>query len=105
MKLKLIIVAIVALLVLSLWWAQNSDQREVQRDTASNTVQGLSKVMNAKEVLMGRWQRHDGNYSIEIGDLENPSGPEVKYFNPNPVSVLRPVVTRIDGDWVVQFEL
>ena len=37
--------------------------------------------------LMGRWQRTDGSYVIEIHSIDTEGKIEAGYFNPNPINV------------------
>lgn len=40
-------------------------------------------------VLVGRWQRPDGGYVIEISGVRPDGRLEARYFNPNPIHVAR----------------
>lgn len=58
-----------------------------------------------KEKLVGRWQRADGGYIIE---LKNPTPEgliEAGYFNPNPIKVGRSAWQNKDGRLMVMVEL
>lgn len=37
--------------------------------------------------LVGRWQRTDGNYVLEIRKVDPDGTVEARYFNPNPINV------------------
>jgi hypothetical protein len=47
-------------------------------------------------VLMGRWQRLDGGYVIEISRVQPDGRLEARYFNPNPIHVARAEVRSWD---------
>ena len=58
-----------------------------------------------KEKLVGRWQRADGGYIIE---LKNPTPEgliEAGYFNPNPINVGKSAWQNKDGRLMVMIEL
>ena len=47
--------------------------------------------------LLGKWQRPDGGYVIEIKAVDEPSGKmDAAYFNPQPINVSKAMATR-DG--------
>ena len=55
--------------------------------------------------LMGKWERPDGGYILEIKSVD-PSGKlEVGYFNPDPINVSRAVAWRENGTSKVIIEL
>jgi hypothetical protein len=45
-------------------------------------------------VLLGRWQRPDGGYVIEIKHIEADGRIEAAYFNPDPIHVAEATATR-----------
>lgn len=45
--------------------------------------------------LLGKWQRPDGGYVIEIKAVDEPSGKmDAAYFNPQPINVSKAMATR-----------
>ena len=46
--------------------------------------------------LIGRWQRHDGGYVLEIRDTKADGSLDAAYFNPRPINIAKAAATR-DG--------
>ena len=45
--------------------------------------------------LLGKWQRPDGGYVLEIKAVDEPSGKlDAAYFNPQPINVSKAMATR-----------
>ena len=55
--------------------------------------------------LMGRWQRTDGGYVIEIRNVESNGNMQAGYFNPNPIHVGRAEASTDDDRIKVEIEL
>ena len=55
--------------------------------------------------LIGRWQRTDGNYVIEIRYVESNGNMQAAYFNPNPIYVGRAEASTYDDRIKVEIEL
>ena len=49
-----------------------------------NSCSGSS---DCKKELVGKWQRTDGNYQIEISNVQDEGVMVAKYYNPNPINV------------------
>ena len=80
-------------------------------DTASPPAPGTNAAPSAAAVspelakLVGKWERPDGGYVVEIKSVD-PSGKlDVGYFNPNPINVSRAVAWRDKGATKVVIEL
>jgi len=58
-----------------------------------------------KEKLVGRWQRTDGGYIIELKNPTTEGLIEAGYFNPNPINVGRSAWQNKDGRLMVMVEL
>jgi hypothetical protein len=54
------------------------------------------------ESLLGRWQRPDGGYILEIRNIASDGNAEVRYLNPRPIHVARAEVST-SGDKVKLF--
>jgi len=55
--------------------------------------------------LVGKWQRPDGGYVIEIKSVDPIGKLQVAYFNPNPINVSRAAAYQKDGGVKVFVEL
>ena len=55
--------------------------------------------------LVGRWQRTDGGYVIEIGRVATDGTMEAAYFNPRPINVSRAMASEFKGHLKVEVEL
>ena len=58
-----------------------------------------------KEKLVGRWQRADGGYIIELKNPKPDGLIEAGYFNPNPMNVGKSAWQNKDGRLMVMIEL
>lgn len=54
---------------------------------ASNPPVAGASARNENEILKGRWQRGDGDYLIEIRDVDAGGKMDAGYFNPSPIKV------------------
>ena len=55
--------------------------------------------------LVGRWQRTDGGYVIEIRRVEADGTMEARYFNPRPINVSQAKASSFEGNVKVDVEL
>ena len=55
--------------------------------------------------LVGRWERPDGGYVVEIKGVDPGGKLEVAYYNPNPINVSRAVAWREKGASKLVIEL
>ena len=55
--------------------------------------------------LIGRWQRTDGGYVIEVRNVESNGNMQAGYFNPNPIHVGRAEASTDDDRLKVEIEL
>ena len=71
----------------------------------TNAAPSAAAVSPELAKLVGKWQRPDGGYIVEIKSVD-PSGKlDVGYFNPNPINVSRAVAWREKGATKVVVEL
>ena len=54
---------------------------------------------------MGKWQRPDGGYVLEIKSVDGSGKLEVAYFNPDPINVSRAAAWRDKGTSKLVIEL
>ena len=69
---------------------------------AANVVEARAVDFNS---LIGRWQRTDGGYVIEIRNVESNGNMQAGYFNPNPIHVGRAEASTDDDRIKVEIEL
>ena len=55
--------------------------------------------------LIGRWQRTDGSYVIEIKRVATDGAMEAAYFNPRPINVFRAKASEFKDHLKVEVEL
>jgi uncharacterized protein (DUF2147 family) len=55
--------------------------------------------------LLGKWQRADGDYVIEIKSIDADGKMDLSYFNPDPIHVSKAVTMKQDGVTKVFIEL
>jgi hypothetical protein len=71
----------------------------------TNAAPSAAAVSPELAKLVGKWQRPDGGYIVEIRSVD-PSGKlDVGYFNPNPINVSRAAAWRDKGATKVVIEL
>ena len=71
----------------------------------TNAAPSAAAVSPELAKLVGKWQRPDGGYIVDIRGVD-PSGKlDVGYFNPNPINVSRAVAWRDKGATKVVIEL
>jgi hypothetical protein len=86
---------LVAAVAAFLWWG-GSDRQD---DIAS-----LHSFDSARR-LVGRWQRTDAGYVIDIGHVDRNGAVEAAYFNPNPIHVSQARVSDDEGGLDLFIEL
>jgi len=71
----------------------------------TNATPSAAAVSPELAKLVGKWERPDGGYIVEIKSVD-PSGKlDVAYFNPNPINVSRAAAWRDKGATRVVIEL
>jgi len=55
--------------------------------------------------LNGRWQRTDGNYTIDIRSVAPDGGMQAAYYNPRPINVHRAHASTVKGYIKAEIEL
>jgi hypothetical protein len=72
---------------------------------ATNAAPSAAAVSPDLAKLVGKWERPDGGYIVEIKSVD-PSGKlDAAYYNPNPINVSRAVAWREQGATKVVIEL
>lgn len=71
----------------------------------TNTPSSAPTVKPEFLKLVGKWQRPDGGYVLEIRSVEPSGKVEAGYFNPNPINVSRAAAMREGGTTKVFVEL
>ena len=55
--------------------------------------------------LVGKWERPDGGYVLEIKSVDASGKADVAYYNPNPINVSRAAAWREQGTGKIVVEL
>lgn len=55
--------------------------------------------------LVGKWERPDGGYVLEIKSVDASGKADVAYYNPNPINVSRAAAWRDQGTSKIVVEL
>ncbi|MGA6924475.1 MAG: hypothetical protein WBY88_02270 [Desulfosarcina sp.] len=74
---------------------------------AMGIIMGLTPVLLAADYhpLIGRWQRTDGGYVIEIKRIAADGAMQADYYNPNPIHVARAAASLFKEHLKVEVEL
>jgi uncharacterized protein (DUF2147 family) len=71
----------------------------------TNATPAAAAVSPELAKLVGRWERPDGGYVLEIKSIDPSGKAEVAYFNPNPINVSRAAAWRDKGASKIVVEL
>ena len=71
----------------------------------TNAAPAAAAVSPELAKLVGKWQRPDGGYIVEIKGVEASGKLDVAYFNPNPINVSRAAAWRDKGTAKLVVEL
>lgn len=96
---KLLIVAVAVVAVgAALWWIDGRGPTRAagrQGDQPSTAV--LASPEKNAQRLIGRWQRTDAGYVIEIRSVDHSGEVDAAYFNPDPIHVSQAVASDAGG--------
>jgi len=98
----LIIVVLAMAAGLIFYQFQPTESTQVPLSAAGQSKSGPTVEFHQ---LIGRWQRPDGGYVIEIRNINSGGSMEAAYFNPRPINVSRAEVFRNRGRLEVFLEL
>jgi hypothetical protein len=82
-----------------------SDTTAVPPPTQTNAAPSEAVVSPELAKLVGKWQRPDGGYIVEIRSVDASGKLDVGYFNPNPINVSRAAAWRDKGTSKLVIEL
>ena len=71
----------------------------------TNAAPSAAAVSPELAKLVGKWERPDGGYILEIKSVDASGKLDVAYFNPNPINVSRAAALRDKGTNKVFIEL
>jgi uncharacterized protein (DUF2147 family) len=95
----------VALLVLMVSCGSKTETPAAPPAPQTNAAPSAAAVSPELTKLVGKWQRPDGGYVVDIRSVD-PSGKlDVGYYNPNPINVSRAAAWRDKGATKVVIEL
>ncbi len=72
---------------------------------ATSNAPAPTAVKPAFATLVGKWQRVDGDYLLEIKSVESSGKLDAHYFNPKPINVSQAAALQKDGGTQVFIEL
>ena len=108
---SLVVVAIAVALAMntsSLWLPQIYPSVSVEPASSKSSPAGSAELLSNQideHLLRGRWQRLDGGYVIEVGNVQPEGRLEAAYFNPRPIKVSRAEWHRSNDELHVFVEL
>jgi hypothetical protein len=71
----------------------------------TNAAPSAAAVSQELAKLVGKWERPDGGYIVEIKSVDGSGKLDVAYFNPNPINVSRAAAWRDKGTSKLVIEL
>ncbi len=71
----------------------------------TNAASSATAVSPDLAKLVGKWERPDGGYVLEIRSVDSSGKADVAYYNPNPINVSRAAVWREKGASKIVVEL
>jgi hypothetical protein len=95
---------ILAALAAYLFWPP-AETTTAENNTTPAPVVTSNTPAPDKEKLVGRWQRTDGGYILELRNPTTAGLIEAGYFNPNPINVGKAAWQNKDGRVMVMVEL
>lgn len=90
-------VLVFILVAVGLWY--------VKYPASNRSDTGAPTNIKMPDHMVGRWQRTDGGYILEIQQSFPDGKLDVAYFNPNPINVARAKWAEKDGSYFVMVEL
>ena len=103
---RILIAAGILLAALAAYMFWPSALKSSEENNITPTPVASSKVPDVdKEKLVGRWQRTDGGYIIELKNPTQAGLIEAGYFNPNPIHVGKSAWQSKDGRLMIMVEL
>ena len=71
----------------------------------TNAAPAAAAVSSELAKLVGKWERPDGGYVLEIKSVDASGKADVAYYNPNPINVSRAAAWRDKGTSKIVVEL
>jgi len=122
-RVSFVVIAVVAVAALAILLLQTKEPAPLpassQATSAPSATVTASTTTNATEtnrpasatsksrlsVFVGRWQRTDGDYAIDIESVGGNGEMKARYFNPRPINVSRAEAFEKDGKAQMYLEL
>jgi uncharacterized protein (DUF2147 family) len=101
----LVLPGAVALCVLIVSCGSKTETPPVPPTSQTNAAPSASAVSPELAKLVGKWERPDGGYIVEIKSVDGSGKLDVAYFNPNPINVSRAAAWRDKGTSKLIIEL
>jgi hypothetical protein len=99
-----IVLAIVAVIARGLWFKSGNVEAPSSRVTGSEIALAIQPKADF-QTLLGKWQRPDGGYIIEVRKVESDGKMDASYFNPSPINVSKAEASQDGGTIRVFIEL
>jgi hypothetical protein len=94
-----LVITVAVIAALGFWWSkgrQTGVPPAVVSKAATNVINQHGPAATPKK-LIGRWQRADGGYIIEIQSIEPSGKMNAAYFNPRPIHVAKAEASQYEG--------
>jgi hypothetical protein len=101
------VAVILVVVAVSVWWGLTrgrSEDHSSDRSTGSD-FSALQSSPESAQKLVGRWQRTDAGYVIEIHTVDRAGVVDAAYFNPNPIHVSQALASEAEGSLDLFIEL
>jgi hypothetical protein len=110
---RLIGLALVGVAAVGIWWWKSKPTRAAPESSPATETQATNTAPPAPvpagtvaraqfQKLIGKWQRLDGDYVIEIKSVDADGKLDAAYFNPKPIHVAR-ALAAMDGPSLKMF--
>ena len=99
------LLGVVAILALMVSCGSKTETPAAPPAPQTNAAPAAAAVSPELAKLVGKWQRPDGGYVVDIRSVDSSGKLDVGYFNPNPINVSRAAAWRDKGATKVVIEL
>jgi hypothetical protein len=93
------ITGVVMIVAIAVWWGLThgrGNEETFDHSTGGGATHALSSPESAQN-LIGRWQRMDAGYVIEVRSIARDGAVDAAYFNPDPIHVSKALASDTAG--------